>query len=121
MPNARHPRQYPDGEGLQVSPDWKAKVRAKLEANRLAGRKPDSVASLARMIEADKSGLTKFLKSEASEKSKYAPPIIALLGIPQLTEDELDKIASKIRSLPLKKHEYAMEQLRLLVRMLDSD
>lgn len=126
MPNARRPKKYPDGEGLPVTRKWKEKVQSILDANKDAGRSPGSMAELARMINVDKSGLSKMLQRPKMEKTKYAPPIIKLLGVepamietPDVPQDELDRIVDKIRALPLRKHEHAMEQLRLLARMLD--
>jgi hypothetical protein len=126
MHDPRHPKKYPDGEGLPVTPEWKRGVRAKLEANKRAGLQPGTVAALARMINGDKGGVTKMLKSNKREKTKYARPINELLRLdeamianPLVTDDELDQIITRIRKLPDERRTMVMDSLRSWARLID--
>lgn len=113
MPDARHPKPYPRGPKhpkLSVTPQWKLRVGQAIERNRTAGVAPRSRSELARMIRADKGGLTRMLDGD-QETYKYARQISELLGIPDaqvanpeldadVNEDEWAQLAARVRTLP---------------------
>lgn len=113
MGDARHPKPYPRGPKhpkLGVSETWKRRVDHALEQNRKANRAPRGRAELARMIKADKGGLTRMLDSH-QDTYKYAKQVSEVLGIPYakvdnpeltdgVTADEWDTIVATIKKLP---------------------
>lgn len=83
MSKARHPKPYKKGK-KPITVGWKKRVRAKLEANEKTGTKPDNLAELARIIDADKRGIyvTFDLDREPQQMvSAYVDEICKALGV----------------------------------------
>lgn len=125
MANARHPRKYPAGTALPVTQAWKARVRAALHANLAAGRSPRTASELARMIGADKAGLSTMLKTD-QRTYRYAREICDVLGIeeamvanPAVEPDELERAVEILRKLPFKEQRQALAILEALLKQLD--
>lgn len=131
MAEARHPKQYPTEPALQktfVSPRWKAAVKRKLEDNRRAGRSPSTASELAKMVGAHKTGLLKMLDTD-QPTYRYAPKICDVLGVepavianpdlPEVSPDEVERVAERLRKLPEDKLRHALTMLESFMSALD--
>lgn len=126
MKDARHPKEYPRGPKVQMTPEWKELVRQRLAANKRTGKSPASRKELARIIGADPAGLGRALEG-GQVTSKYASEICSVLEIetptvpnPAVDVDEWDRIVAYMRALPRERQEHALRVLRTFLGDLDS-
>lgn len=109
MKDPRHPRQYPKGDPLMTTPEWKQLVRSRIESNKRDGRAPSSVKELARLLKADPSGIYRMLDG-GQPTSKYAPRICEILDIQPgmvvnpvvieaIGDDEFERLVDRMRRL----------------------
>lgn len=131
MKDPRHPKQYPKGDPLMTTPDWKRLVRRRIEANKRDGKSPTSVKELARLLKADPAGIYKMLDG-LQRTSKYAPRINELLGIqpamvanPAVTEavsdDEFERTVERMRRLSPPRRKRAVTLVQTHLDALDGE
>lgn len=131
MRDPRHPKQYPKGDPLMVTPEWKQLVRKRVAENKREGKPPTSVKALAAMLKADAAGLYLMLKGK-QRTSKYAPKICDLLGIepamvtnPAVTEavgdDDFDRTVERMRRLSPSRRKSALALVQTHLDALDSE
>lgn len=93
MGDARHKRRYPRGPRVEMTPQWKALVRAKLR-----GDNGWSAQKLADAVGVHKSAIGKMLKPEQTA-SAIVVQVSRALEIPTPTELK-DALAAKLAALP---------------------
>jgi hypothetical protein len=134
MPDARHPKQYPQGAKhpkREVTPSWKKLVLQVLDRNLKAGRSPSSPTELARAVGAHKTGMLRMLGSDQATY-KYVRQICEVLDIPEPTkenseissvfveEDEWSAAVAAAKALPPDQQRRALRALKALVDETDS-
>ena len=102
-------RRYPRGDAREMTPEWKAKVREKLEGRGAA-------AELARQLGVDKSLIGRML-SERQQTSKLVDRICELLQIepplqPVTDGDKHDELDELVEGLTEEQRHRALQILR---------
>lgn len=131
MKDPRHPKQYPKGDPLMTTPEWKRLVRQRIEANKRDGKSPTSVKEIARLLKADPAGIYRMLDG-TQRTSKYAPRINELLNIqpamvanPAVTEavgnDEFNRTVDRMRRLSPTRLKGALALMQTHLDALDGE